>query len=85
MKPITQLHFGLQKLAVRLFGGVSTRADKQRGASALEYIMLAAVVIAILVFLSTNTGVRQSISGAFQDVFDAGGKAATDAAGSTGG
>lgn len=81
MKLLTVMNTASQSLAARLFSRGRTQADKQRGASALEYIMLAAVIIAILVFLSTNTGVRQSISGAFQNVFDAGGAAATEAAG----
>ncbi|MAD70978.1 MAG: hypothetical protein CL538_10860 [Alcanivorax sp.] len=69
-----------QQLAARLFSRGRTQADKQRGASALEYIMLAAVVIAILVYLSTNTDVRDAISAAFSDIFNAGGQAAKDAA-----
>ena len=70
MKPITQLHFGLQKLAVRLFGGASTRADKQRGASALEYIVLAAAIIAIVGVLATLWGDGNNpLSRAFQQLF----------------
>ncbi len=38
---------------------------KQKGASSLEYIMLAAVVIVILLFVSTNEEVLESVSGAF--------------------
>ncbi|MCH2557793.1 MAG: hypothetical protein MK005_10895 [Alcanivorax sp.] len=70
MKPITQLHFGLQKLAVRLFGGASTRADKQRGASALEYIVLAAAIIVIVgVLAGTDVGAqfKQAFTSLFTD------------------
>ncbi len=68
MKPITQLQFGLQKLAVRLFGGASTRADKQRGASALEYIVLAAAIIVIVGVLAAS-GVGDTLVTTFQDLF----------------
>ena len=78
MKSIIHLHFGLQKLAVRLFGGVSTRADKQRGASALEYIVLAAAIIFIVGILSTNTTVQTTLENAFNNLF-------SDAAGTDGG
>jgi len=50
---------------------------KQKGASSLEYIMLAAVVIVILLFVSTNEEVLESVSGAFSDVFDAASGVAT--------
>ncbi|MBF1803400.1 hypothetical protein [Alloalcanivorax profundimaris] len=81
MKAITNVQLIIQKLAARLYTAAPTRADKQRGASALEYIMLAAVIIAILVFLSTNTAVQNALRDAFADVFNTGGKAAQDAAG----
>ncbi|HAB08665.1 MAG TPA: hypothetical protein DCG27_08545 [Alcanivorax sp.] len=80
MKSLTIFTNVSQQLAARLFCRGRTQADKQRGASALEYIMLAAVIIAILVFLSTNTDVRAAISTAFSDIFKAGGEAAKDAA-----
>ena len=72
MKSIIHLHFGLQKLAVRLFGGVSTRADKQRGVSALEYIMLAAVIVGLLVGLATvyDGNGNNPIVNFFNDLFD---------------
>ncbi|MFP1681691.1 Flp family type IVb pilin [Alloalcanivorax sp. C16-1] len=71
MKSITQLQFGLQKLAVRLFGGVSTRADKQRGASALEYIVLAAAIIVIVGVLATVFGGDSNpLSDAFSNLFN---------------
>ena len=78
MKSITQFHFGLQKLAVRLFGGASTRADKQRGASALEYIVLAAAIVFIVGILSTNTTVQTTLENAFNSLFN-------DATGTDGG
>lgn len=68
MKPITQLQFGLQKLAVRLFGGASTRADKQRGASALEYIVLAAVIVIATITALTTTGIGDKITETFQQI-----------------
>ena len=81
MKLISSLQTASQWLAVRLYTRGNSRSDRQRGASALEYIMLAAVIIAILVYLSTNTSVRNSIVQAFQGVFDAGKEAASEAAG----
>ena len=81
MKSLTIFTNVSQQLAARLFSRGRTQADKQRGASALEYIMLAAVIIAILVFLSTNTDVQDAISKAFSDIFKAGGEAANTAAG----
>lgn len=68
MKSIIHLHFGLQKLAVRLFGGVSTRADKQRGASALEYIVLAAAIIVIVGLLAAS-GAGQTLIDTFNGLF----------------
>lgn len=49
MKAITNIQLITQKLAARLYTAAPTRADKQRGASALEYIMLAAVIVGLLV------------------------------------
>lgn len=68
MKSITQFHFGLQKLAVRLFGGASTRADKQRGASALEYIVLAAAIIVIVSLLAAS-GAGDTLIETFEGLF----------------
>ncbi|MCE7510630.1 Flp family type IVb pilin [Alloalcanivorax xenomutans] len=84
MKMIQSINTATQFLMARLYTQLPTRSNRQRGASALEYIMLAAVVIAILVFLSTNQGVRNSIRDAFQNIFDTGGQAAQDAAGQGG-
>ena len=70
----------IQQLFIRLYSHLPTSASRQRGATSLEYLMLAAVVIAILVFLSTNTEVRQAISDAFSNIFNVGSDAADAAA-----
>ncbi|MFV8571573.1 Flp family type IVb pilin [Marinobacter sp. SBS5] len=49
---------------------------KQKGASSLEYIMLAAVLVGILVLLS-NSGLGDKVTGFFNDIFST----ATDASG----
>jgi len=58
----------------------ATPKKQQKGASSLEYIMLAAVIVVILLFVSTNEGIRTSISEAFSGVFDAAKEAATGVA-----
>jgi len=45
------------------------RARKQRGASALEYIVLAAALIIIIGVLATNGTVRTALETAFTDLF----------------
>lgn len=45
-------------------------AKKQKGASSLEYIMLAAVIVGILVFLNTDNSLSTSFKSFFTDLFD---------------
>lgn len=54
MKIIQSVNHVAQWLAVRLYTRSSSRADRQRGASALEYIVLAAVIIAIIGVVATS-------------------------------
>lgn len=57
-----------QQVAVRLYTRGATRADRQRGASALEYIVLAAVLIAIISLLLTS-GVGTKLTDTFKALF----------------
>lgn len=70
-----------QTLFVRLFTQMPGRARNQRGASALEYIILAAVLIAIIAFLATNGTVQETLEAAFDNLFDTAADKASDAAG----
>ncbi|MHA7915225.1 Flp family type IVb pilin [Alloalcanivorax xenomutans] len=81
MKMIQSFNTAIQSLMVRLFTQMPTRSNRQRGATALEYIMLAAVIIAILVYLSTQTDVQDAIKEAYENIFDKGKEAANTAAG----
>lgn len=56
-------------LMVRLYTQLPGRARNQRGASALEYIVLAAALIIIIGVLATNTAVQDAINTAFTDLF----------------
>ncbi len=70
MKAITNIQLITQKLAARLYTAAPTRADKQRGASALEYIMLAAVIVGLLVALAAAySGDDNPIVKFFDDLF----------------
>ena len=69
MKSLTIFTNVSQQLAARLFCRGRTQADKQRGASALEYIVLAAAIIIIVGILATNTAVQTALSGAFENLF----------------
>lgn len=69
MKAITNIRLTTQKLASRLYSVAPTRADKQRGASALEYIVLAAAIIFIVGVLASNNQVRNTLKGAFDNLF----------------
>lgn len=82
MKAITNIQLITQKLASRLYSVAPTRADKQRGASALEYIVLAAVIIGIISLLAT-TDAADTIQEAFTGLFT-NAKTAGDNAGNTG-
>ena len=84
MKSLTIFTSVSQQLAARLFSRGRTQADKQRGASALEYVMLAAVLVGILAVVATTFGAEGAnpIVNMFNDVF---GKAAETTAGASGG
>lgn len=64
-------------LMIRLYTQMPGRARNQRGASALEYIVLAAALIIIIGVLATNDTVKDTFETAFQNLF-------TDAAGGDG-
>lgn len=70
MKSLTVFTNVSQQLAARLFSRGRTQADKQRGASALEYIVLAAAIIFIVGILATNPTVRDTLEGAFEGLFE---------------
>ena len=77
MKSLTIFTNVSQQLAARLFSRGRTQADKQRGASALEYVMLAAVLVGILAVVATTFGDGNNpIVDIFNDLF---GKAETTA------
>ncbi|WP_370203808.1 hypothetical protein [Alloalcanivorax venustensis] len=69
MKSLTIFTTASQRLAARLFSRGRTQADKQRGASALEYVVLAAAIIFIVGILATNDGVRTTLETAFNNLF----------------
>lgn len=56
-------------LMIRLYTQMPGRARNQRGASALEYIVLAAALIIIIGVLATNDTVQDAINTAFTDLF----------------
>ncbi|MGB2247521.1 MAG: Flp family type IVb pilin [Alcanivorax sediminis] len=58
-----------QSLMARLFTRMPGRAHGQRGASALEYIVLAAALIIIIGVLATNTTVQDALNSAFENLF----------------
>jgi len=66
MSSMKQLY---QVLMVRLYGRVMGAGYRQRGASALEYIVLAAALIIIIGVLATNTTVQDALNTAFSDLF----------------
>jgi len=63
MKSLTIFTSVSQQLAARLFSRGRTQADKQRGASALEYVMLAAVPVGILAVVATTFGAEGEVAG----------------------
>jgi len=69
MKSLTVFTNVSQQLAARLFSRGRTQADKQRGASALEYIVLAAAIIFIVGILATNATVQNTLQSAFENLF----------------
>ncbi len=46
------------------------KPGSQKGASALEYIVLAAAIIGIIAVLATNTDVQDKLTSAFTGLFD---------------
>ena len=44
--------------------------SKQRGASALEYLVLAGALVAIMVFAFSNQAVQDTVKGIFDGLFD---------------
>ena len=69
MKVISSLQFISQRLAVRLFTRGNSSADRQRGASALEYLILAAAIIFIVGVVASNDAVQTTFSDAFAKLF----------------
>ena len=69
MKSLTIFTNVSQQLAARLFSRGRTQADKQRGASAREYIVLAAAIIFIVGILATNDTVQTTLETAFKQLF----------------
>lgn len=66
MKIIRSVNHVAQWLAVRLYTRGSSRADRQRGISSLEYLVLAAVIIAVLVI--AGTALQDPITNAFNNL-----------------
>lgn len=65
--------FGLaitQRVAANLSVVGWSARDRQRGASALEYIVLAAAVIIIIGVLANTPTVRDAVREAFESLFD---------------
>ena len=59
-----------------------TPLAKERGASSLEYMVLAAVIIAILLFINQNDALGGIVKGIFTDLFnEAGGVDSTPTSG----
>ena len=70
MKSLTIFTNVSQQLAARLFSRGRTQADKQRGASALEYIVLAAVIVIAIITALTTTDIASKITDTFQTIVD---------------
>lgn len=68
MKAIEAINTVIQQIFVRLYTRGGSRADRQRGVSALEYIVLAAVLIAIILLLA-NSGLGTVLSDKFKALF----------------
>ena len=58
------------KLLSNLHARSTSVASKQRGASALEYLVLAGALVAIMVFAFSNDTIRQTVSDIFSGLFD---------------
>jgi len=70
MKSLTIFTTASQQLAARLFSRGRTQADKQRGASALEYIVLAAVIVIAIITALTTTDIASKFTDTFQTIVD---------------
>lgn len=74
MKMIQSFNTAIQSLMVRLFTQMPTRSNRQRGASALEYIVLAAIIVIAVsigaVLIGGDGGAGGVISETFQDIAD---------------
>lgn len=57
------------RAAIRLQAHMLSSLHRQKGATALEYIVLAAAVIVILGVLATNDGVQSAVNSAFTGLF----------------
>lgn len=66
MKKIKTISF---RLAVNLQTRTLTMGSRQKGASALEYIVLAAVLVGILTIAMTNDTIKTQVSNAFSGLF----------------
>ncbi len=66
MNIIRSVNHAAQWFAVRLYTRGSSRADRQRGASALEYIVLAAFIVVVIIIGVKTMGT--DIQSAFSSV-----------------
>ena len=57
------------RMAINLQAKKLSLKSKQKGASALEYIVLAAVLVGVLTLALTNPTTKALIEGAFTDLF----------------
>ena len=66
----TAINNVLLKVLTNLNTRSATLASKQRGASALEYLVLAGALVGIMVFAFSNDTIRQTVSDIFSGLFD---------------
>lgn len=67
MSSLSRIYYSL---LARLFTRMPGRSHGQRGASALEYIVLAAALIIIIGVLATNDTVQTTLTDAFEGLFE---------------
>lgn len=75
MKMIQSFNTAIQSLMVRLFTQMPTRSNRQRGASALEYLVLAAVVVIVIgvaaaFFFGSGDDETKGVGKAFKSIVD---------------
>ncbi|KYZ87014.1 hypothetical protein A3Q32_03050 [Alcanivorax sp. KX64203] len=72
MKMIQSFNTAIQSLMARLFTQMPTRSNRQRGASALEYIVLVAVIVVVIVaaIAFVNEDDIKAVFKPIADVFD---------------